>query len=160
MCINTFDTPLVIRTAEIEDLKQVKAIDQSLFKEDSYPVFALRQLLDITNGLMKVAVLEDKIVGYIIGHHNRDEQEAWFLSLGVLPHYRGNKIGEGLTVALTEDVAERGAKDIFLTVHPENKPGRSLYNKLGFKNHQTSEDYYLDGLPRLIMKMSLSERLN
>lgn len=147
---------MVIRAAEIEDIKQIKAIDQLLFKNESYPVFALRQLHDITNGLMKVAELDKVIVAYGIGHYNNEKQEAWFLSLGVLPGYRGRQIGEGLISDMVEEVRAMGASSIYLTVHPENEPGINIYEKLGFKIRQAAENYYLDHSPRLVMVKNLN----
>ena len=147
---------MIIRAAEIEDLQQVKEIDQLLFKEESYPVFALRQLLDITNGLMKVVEFGKTIVGYAIGHYNSEKQEAWFLSLGVMPGYRGRKIGENLTADLIKEVTAMGATSINLTVHPDNKPGINIYEGLGFEAQNTATNYYLDQSPRLIMVKGLS----
>ncbi|MFD2998936.1 GNAT family N-acetyltransferase [Pontibacter toksunensis] len=144
-----------IRAADIDDLPQVRKIDQLLFQEESYPVFALRQLLDITNGLMKVVEYGKEIVGYAIGHYNSEKQEAWFLSLGVLPGYRGRKFGEKLTADLMEEVKAMGAMTIKLTVHPENIPGINIYQALGFKAQETATNYYLDHSPRLIMVKDL-----
>ncbi|RDV14828.1 N-acetyltransferase [Pontibacter diazotrophicus] len=147
---------MIIRAAEIEDIKQIKAIDQLLFEDESYPIFALRQLHDITNGLMKVAELDKEIVAYGIGHYNNEKQEAWFLSLGVLPCYRGRKIGERLTSDMVEDVKAMGASSIYLTVHPENEHGINIYEKLGFETQQAAENYYLDHSPRLVMVKNLN----
>ncbi|WP_162052488.1 GNAT family N-acetyltransferase [Pontibacter pamirensis] len=144
-----------IRAAEVEDLQQVKAIDQLLFEEESYPIFALRQFLDISYGLMKVVEIGREIIAYCIGHYNSEKKEAWFLSLGVLPEYRGRKIGESLTTNLVEEVKAMGATTVNLTVHPENKPGISIYERLGFETQENTENYYLDHSPRLVMVKNL-----
>jgi [ribosomal protein S18]-alanine N-acetyltransferase len=141
----------LIRAASFEDLKAVKAIDETLFGADTYPLFALRQLLDITSSLFKVALLDDKVVGYAIGHYNAEVKEAWFLSLGVLKAYSGKGIGEKLTLTLLEEAEEKGAKASYLTVHPENKRGLSIYKKLGFEEREWVSGYYGDGVPRIIM---------
>ncbi|MEJ8802437.1 GNAT family N-acetyltransferase [Pontibacter sp. H249] len=142
---------LYLRAATVEDLKAVKAIDEALFGEDTYPLFALRQMLDITEGLFKVALLDDKVVGYAIGHYNSEAKQAWLLSLGVLLAYRGQGIGEKLTHTLLAEVEAKGANTSYLTVHPDNKQGINIYKKLGFVEHHSVSDYYGDGIPRLIM---------
>ena len=141
----------IIRAATVEDLKAVKAIDEALFGEDTYPLFVLRQLLDITSSFFKVALLENKVVGYAIGHYHSEAKQAWFLSLGVLQEYGGQGIGEKLTKALLEGVEAKGGRESYLTVHPENKRGISIYKKLGFVEQKYVPDYYGDGVPRLIM---------
>ncbi|MBC5991828.1 GNAT family N-acetyltransferase [Pontibacter cellulosilyticus] len=140
-----------IRAATVHDLKAVKAIDETLFGAETYPLFALRQLLDITNGLLLIAEESDKIAGYAIGHYNAVQEEAWFLSLGVLPEVRGLGIGESLTKGLINAVEQLGAKCIYLTVHPSNMGGIRIYEKLGFVKDSAENDYYGDGSPRLIM---------
>ncbi|WP_299822232.1 GNAT family N-acetyltransferase [uncultured Pontibacter sp.] len=143
---------LHIRTATVQDLRQVKHIDEALFKEDAYPMFVLRQFLDVSGHLFKVAVLNEAVAGYVLGSYNVADTTAWFLSLGVLPEYRGKGIGEALMHTLMNDVKGRGANAVYLTVHPENASAIKLYGKLGFRTEFTDPDYYLDGSPRLVMR--------
>lgn len=146
-----------IRSATAQELKTIKAIDETLFGDDTYPLFALRQLFDITNGLIMVAVLENRIVGYAIGHYEPESGNAWFLSLGVLPEQRGKGTGERLTKALIEAVEAKGARACRLTVHPGNTGGYRIYERLGFVAQETQEDYYGDGSPRIIMVRTSDE---
>jgi ribosomal-protein-alanine N-acetyltransferase len=140
-----------IREAGADDLKSIQDIDQSLFGSESYPLFVLRQFLDISNGLLKVAEVEEEVIGYSIGHYNTETAEGWMLSLGVLPEYRGKEIGQKLSIHLIREIEEKGAAKIFLTVHPDNNPAIRTYQKLGFVKHQHKEDYYLDNSPRILM---------
>lgn len=142
---------LQIRQAVSADLEQIKEIDTVSFGFNTYPVFVLRQFLDISDGLVKVAEVENKVVGNAIGHHNHEKSESWFLSLGVLPDYRGQKVGEGLTDALLQDVRARNARKVMLTVNPENLAGVKIYERLGFEKEQFEENYYQDNSPRIIM---------
>lgn len=145
-----------IRTAVSADLEQIKFIDAESFGKNVYPMFVLRQLLDISDGLMKVAVFDDKVIGYAIGHYNQEKAESWFLSLGVLPSYRGNKVGENLTHALLDEVKARKARKVMLTVDPGNSVGLSIYIRLGFKEVQFHENYYYDNSPRMVMSLNLN----
>ena len=142
---------VTILPATVQHLKAVKAIDETLFGTDTYPLFALRQLLDIAGGLFKVAVVDEHIVGYAIGHYDSVSGDAWFLSLGVLPGYSGKGIGQELTSILIKEVEEKGAKRICLTVLPDNKYGIRLYERLGFVEDHLEDDYYGDGVARIIM---------
>ncbi|GAB3201065.1 ribosomal-protein-alanine N-acetyltransferase [Pontibacter aydingkolensis] len=142
---------LQIRPAQLQDLTAVKAVDELLFGQDTYPLFALRQLLDITGDLLLVAEFNESIIGYAIGHYNSETKTAWFLSLGVLPEFRGQSIGEKLIDSLIETVEAKGATAIYLTVDPVNKSGFRLYEKLGFVQHHSKHNYYLDGMPRIVM---------
>lgn len=140
-----------IREAGPDDLKSIQDIDQSLFGSDSYPLFVLRQFLDITNGLLKVAEVEEEVIGYSIGHYNTETSEGWMLSLAVLPKFRGKEIGRKLSNHLIREIEGKGADRIFLTVHPDNSPAIRTYEKLGFVKHQHKNDYYQDNSPRIVM---------
>lgn len=140
-----------IREAGPDDLRTIQDIDQSLFGSESYPLFVLRQFLDITNGLLKVAEVEEEVIGYSIGHFNTETSEGWMLSLAVLPEYRGKEIGQQLSSNLIREIEEKGADKIFLTVHPDNNPAIRTYEKLGFVRHQHKKDYYQDNSPRIVM---------
>lgn len=140
-----------IREAGPDDLRTIQDIDQSLFGSESYPLFVLRQFLDITNGLLKVAEVEEEVIGYSIGHFNTETSEGWMLSLAVLPEFRGKEIGQQLSSHLIREIEEKGADKIFLTVHPDNNPAIRTYEKLGFVRHQHKKDYYQDNSPRIVM---------
>ncbi|MCC9168291.1 GNAT family N-acetyltransferase [Pontibacter harenae] len=148
---------LSIRKANLDDLLAIRKIDKHLFNYESYPVFVLRQFLDITNGLVKVAALAEETVGYTIGHYNQETAEAWVLSLGVMPGHRGKQIGQKLQQELLNDIAAKGASKITLTVHPENASAIRIYEKSGFVKTEAQQDYYLDGTPRLLMVKQLNE---
>ena len=142
---------LHIRNATKQDLKQVGQIDSQLFGADAYPPFVLRQLLDICGGLFKVALVGDELIGYAIAHYNAEDKIAWFLSLAVLPAHQGKGTGEGLIKTLLADVAAKGAEKVYLTVLAENSRGIRIYERLGFAVVFDEEDYYGDGVARLVM---------
>jgi [ribosomal protein S18]-alanine N-acetyltransferase len=60
---------LIIRQAQLSDLRDVKAIDQLLFGADSYPLFVLRQFYDISGEYLLVAETESEVVGYMLAHY-------------------------------------------------------------------------------------------
>lgn len=123
-----------------------------VFKEDSYPKFLLRQFLDICSSFFLVARIENKIIGYCIGHLNYKTSEGWILSLGVLPSFRGQKIGRKLTKKIIQNLEEEGVKSILLTVHPNNEVAVKIYEENSFKVIGTDDNYYLNNSPRKIME--------
>ncbi|PVY42305.1 GNAT family N-acetyltransferase [Pontibacter virosus] len=142
---------LTIRKADLGDLKAVKTIDQLLFGADSYPLFVLRQFYDITGEYLLVAEAGGEVVGYMLSHLDRQNKKGWLLSLGVLPAHRGKRIGEKLMAAAMVSMETQSATELYLTVHPDNAAGISIYTRLGFKVQEEIPDYYLDGSPRLLM---------
>ncbi|WP_299700298.1 N-acetyltransferase [uncultured Pontibacter sp.] len=146
---------ITIRHAQLSDLREVKAIDQLLFGADSYPLFVLRQFYDVTGDYLLVAETAGELVGYMLAHYNQDKSLGWLLSLGVLPAHRGKRIGEKLMAACIGQMETKGVATLYLTVHPDNAAGISIYTRLGFEVKEEVADYYLDGSPRLLMSKQI-----
>lgn len=147
---------LTIRKAELRDLKAVKAIDQLLFGADSYPLFVLRQFYDITGDYLLVAETGGEVIGYMLSHLDQAKSQGWLLSLGVLPAHRGERIGEKLMAASMAAMEKQGASILYLTVHPDNAAGISIYTRLGFEMQEQVAGYYLDESPRLLMSRQVN----
>ncbi len=146
----------IIRSATLQDIPSIKSIDQLLFQEDSYPLFVLRQFYDISAKYVKVAEVDGAVAGYIIAHYSPEQAIGWLLSLGVLPNFRGRRLGEQLMAACVEEMANLGAKEIFLTVHPDNASGLHIYTRMGFEVREEQSDYYFDSSPRRLMSRRFS----
>jgi [ribosomal protein S18]-alanine N-acetyltransferase len=143
---------LIIRQAQLSDLRAVKAIDQLLFGADSYPLFVLRQFYDIGGEYLLVAETQGEVVGYMLAHYDQAKSLGWLLSLGVLPAHRGKRIGEKLMAACMGLMEAKGVETLYLTVHPDNAAGINIYTRLGFEVQESLPDYYLDNSPRLLMQ--------
>lgn len=55
------------------------------------------------------------------------------LGMALLPGSRGRGIGKVLLAALLEDLRDRGAKQVSLSVDPRNEPAMKLYRGFGFE---------------------------
>lgn len=98
------------------------------------------------------AVSEGEVCGYTIGAPVTGGSTAWVIRLGVLPSFRGRGVGRALMEALEERFHAAGMQALCLSVHPENRPARSLYDSLGYCVTETISAYFGDGEDRVIMK--------
>lgn len=150
-----------IRNALLDDLKKVHEIETLSFHDGSYPLFVLRQFLDISEDYFLVAEEEGKIIGYALGNLSIKDQQGWILSLGVHPEARGKKIGNALTKKLIALLENNNSKEICLTVHPNNTSAIRIYENLDFEIILESDNYYLDHEARFLMKKkAISNRIN
>lgn len=141
-----------LRKATLDDLKSVHEIESASFNEGSYPLFVLRQFLDISEDYFLVAVKDEKILGYVLGNLSHKLVQGWILSLGVHPEARGKQIGTALTEKLIALLENNNAMEISLTVHPNNTSAIRIYEALDFEIILESENYYLDNETRFLMK--------
>lgn len=70
--------------------------------------------------------------------------EAHITTIGVLPEFRGNGLGEVLLVTLFAEAMRRGAEWITLEVRVSNDSAQALYYKYGFSQQGVRRRYYSD----------------
>lgn len=142
---------MLIEKATLNDLDSIVAIEQDIFKTDSYPAFVIRQLFDISGDYFLVAKESGKLHGYAIGGLNRKKNQGWILSLGVDRNARGKGLGKQLTQKLIEVLKAENTTEIALTVYPNNTSAITIYKDLGFKGETILDNYFLDNEDRIVM---------
>jgi ribosomal-protein-alanine N-acetyltransferase len=117
----------------------------------------IRQAGALYGSTFLCAVCDDLVCGYAIGAPvTGGSAAAWVIRLGVLPSHRGRGVARALMQALEERVEAAGIPVLLLSVHPDNRPARSLYDSLGYMVTETVCGYFGEGEDRLIMKKVLN----
>ena len=96
--------------------------------------------LDNPISLWIVAVLGDKVVGYVGSQSVLDEADM--MNIAVHPDFRRQGIAERLVKALCDKLRERQVRCLTLEVRASNEPAKSLYEKLGFLQVGRRPNYY------------------
>jgi ribosomal protein S18 acetylase RimI-like enzyme len=94
------------------------------------PATAIRKKLDVERDLFLVAIVEDCIVGTVMGGY--DGHRGWVYAVAVKPQYRRRGIGAALLRRLETALAERGCLKVNLQVRASNLEVISFYQKLGY----------------------------
>lgn len=145
-----------IRKVVKEDLIHIFQIEEEAFAPMNYPLFVLRQFLDILPDLFFVAVDElNQIKGYCFGGIDHESRIGWILALAVTKPNQRMKIGQLVTIELLTAFKNMKITTIHLTTTPDNTAAIKLYEKLGFEKVKEVMDYYFDGSPRIIMKIEI-----
>lgn len=153
----TIKPNIEIRKVVKDDLVHIFKIEEKTFKPMNYPLFVLRQFFDILSDLFFVAVDEsNQIKGYCFGGIDHEKRIGWILALAVTKQNQRKKIGHQITVELIKAFKHKNVHTIQLTTTPDNFAAIKLYEKLGFKTIEQVVDYYLDGSPRIIMKLEIA----
>ena len=145
-----------IRKVVKDDLVHIFKIEEEAFKPMNYPLFVLRQFIDILPNLFFVAVDKfDQIKGYCFGGIDHESGIGWILALAVTKPNMRKKIGYLVTIELLAAFKNKNIDVIQLTTTPDNIAAIKLYEKLGFEKVKEVMDYYYDGSPRIIMKLDM-----
>ncbi|UII57613.1 GNAT family N-acetyltransferase [Cytobacillus spongiae] len=119
----------------------------------------VERIMQQNNSTIFVAEIEEELVGYLIaigGSAKRTKHSA-YLVIGILPAYRGNRIGTQLFAHVTKWAQMHDVTRLELTVVTENQAGVALYKKSGFEiegtkrnslviNGRTFDEYYMGKL--------------
>lgn len=105
------------------------------------------------NHFFKIAVNDDKVIGYIIYSVIFDESEI--LNVVVDSFYRGKNFGIQLLNYAIEDIKNKKCLNVFLEVAKKNVIAKNLYLKLGFVEYNIRKNYYKND-DAVLMKKVLS----
>lgn len=95
------------------------------------------------------AVLEDRIVGYLV--LSRGEDVCHLLNIAVLPAFRRLGVAKQLFLALEVMAGEWECKRAKLEVRSSNRMARDFYAGIGFVYHSRLKGYYADGEDALVL---------
>ena len=158
------EAPITIRSMQIDDLQQVRVIDQLSFSMP-WPESAYRyELTENPASRSWVATYnspngEPFVVGMIVVWLILDE--AHIATLAVHPDYRGKGIGSALLVEALKSAVSQGALSALLEVRASNLTAQRLYQHYGFEIVSRRPRYYKDNHEdALLMNLAnLSEAL-
>lgn len=146
----------IIRKLVPEDFNHLLTIEEESFSQ-GYSKYFLKMIPILFGISSYIAIKGQCPQGYVATAFQQGSCQAWILSLAVRPKYRQLGIGIGLMQTGLRDLTTEGAREVFLSVSPDNQGAIALYEKLGFTVDQWVEDYFGPGETRLLMKKSLGK---
>jgi ribosomal protein S18 acetylase RimI-like enzyme len=147
-----------IRPARTDDIDGLLVIEQQCFNVEYYAFYTFDRrdfelYLDDPETLFLAAVLDGRIVGYVLG-----PVEAWqsppaahIDSIAVLPLMQHRGIGSRLIVSFMHQVRRLGCEVVILEVSPANQVGLAFFARYGFRKVHRLRNYYGKGLHGLLM---------
>lgn len=118
---------------------EILEIEQACFAE-SWTLSMIESSLQIPFYSFYIGEIHRENAGYI--GFSAAGGEGELLRVGVLPKYRGQKLGEALVKHMLSDFQTQGVERVFLEVRRSNVPAIALYEKLGFSVLGVRRAYY------------------
>ena len=94
------------------------------------------------------ALHEGEVIGWcdVLRHEREGLRHSGHLGIGLLPPWRGMKVGARLLAAALDDAFRKGLTRLELEVYAANTRARALYRKFGFvEEGRKRQARYLDG---------------
>lgn len=130
---------LIIRELLEHDLPDVVEIENISFTIPWSKTLFFNEIYK-QRSIAKVAIIGEKIVGYICANFVADE--AHILNLAVHPDFREKGIAKTLVKNILEDLKETDCRFLYLEVRASNNAARELYEGFGFSVVGTRKKYY------------------
>lgn len=122
-----------IRPYQDKDQAGLIALWRDVFSADAPhndPQTALDKKLRHDRDLLLVSVMDDEIVGSVMGGY--DGHRGWIYTLAVTPSLRRRGIASALMRAIEEKLRQRGCLKVNLQVVESNVEVVALYEELGY----------------------------
>lgn len=150
---------ITIRPLTPADLRAVSALETAVYGSGGYRSLSFRQLYDLCPRLMWVAEADSgQVIGHVCGAIAHGGQVGWIMNFAVQAHYRRQGIGRRLVEKGIEQLFAAGVQSITVTAEAENSAAISLYKALGFRQVRREDDYYGDGLERVVFEYHQEEQ--
>jgi len=143
-----------IRKLEHDDFQSLLIIETESFFGGYSPYFI--KMIPILFGNTSYISIEGHIPqGYVTtAIEQGNPRRAWILSLAVRPQYRQQGIAKALLETTLNRLIDLGAKEVLLSVAPDNTPALALYLQFGFNANEKVSNYYGPAEDRIIMQKS------
>jgi ribosomal-protein-alanine N-acetyltransferase len=120
-------------------------IDQACFPQGiAYGRKELKAYIQSSGSYCLVAEIADEIVGFIVTE--RSAPWGHIITLDVLEGFRRQSIGSRLLTSSELDSAVQGANRMVLETATSNKAAIAFWNKHGYREFGTIQNYYGPGL--------------
>jgi ribosomal-protein-alanine acetyltransferase len=158
------NSSIIIRRAEISDLKEIHQIEVECFPEDAFSQLQMREFIKDPDFIFLVAIMDGHIVGFTIGglEDFRGKIVGHIYSIDVKPECRNRGVGSFLLESMENLLVEAGVKECYLEVRVDNTTARNLYFKREYRFFEFLSNYYgvgKDGI-RLMKKLTAKTNLN
>ena len=133
--------------SDIQSVAEIERMSFSLpWSENSF-----LSELHKTRSISKVAVLDDKLAGYICADYVLDE--GHILTLAVHPYCRRMGIANTLVENILQELKSRACSVVYLEVRASNHLAERLYREFGFKIVGMRKKYYVSPIEDAVIMM-------
>ena len=148
---------VLLRTATLDDLDGIMAIETSTFVNDAWSRASMTHELTAPGGRYLVATAEGDdtiVIGYAGMLALKGAPEADIQTIAVLAEHQGRGLGRAMLTQLLTEARHGGVREVFLEVRADNPGAQHLYETLGFERIAVRARYYMpDGVDAVVMRL-------
>jgi ribosomal-protein-alanine N-acetyltransferase len=144
-----FDQSVIVQPATWRDLRPLLELEKICFGRDAWTLLDTLAALTFPQTVRMKAIVDERLVGFIIGDRRRGNSMGWIASLGVHPDYRRRGIARSLLEACEGKLATPRTR---LTLRCTNEAALRLYQQMGYVEIDLWKRYYRRGEDAIVME--------
>ncbi|MEX1220903.1 MAG: peptidase C39 family protein [Idiomarina sp.] len=144
-----------LERATLAHVPELVAIEQRSFHIDRISERSFKRFISQNIGDFRVALLNDRVVGYYIVLYRQATNLARLYSLAVDPDFRRRGIGRTLLAEAEHDADERHCLFLRLEVQLDNQAALALYHQQNYYDMEIRAEYYEDDTDALVLQKLL-----
>lgn len=146
-----------VRRAELSDLDDLVALEESSFDSDWLSRAQYRRHLDSETAQVLVASANHrKFLGTAVVFYRKSSSVARLYSLATKTEARGKGVGSALIDAAEQAARQHRCRALRLEVREDNAIAIGLYERLGYRKIGRYPTYYRDGADAMRYEKTLS----
>lgn len=136
-----------------DDLVRIAEVERLCFLDEALPLLTFIHYFQLFSGTFLVARgEEEQVFGFIVaGVSAASSEDAWVLSVAVLPSTQRAGIAAALASALRDRLLAAGVRRVYATVAPGNQASLELCTGMGMVPHGRVENYLEPGDERVVL---------
>ena len=135
---------LVFRTATLDDLPSLLALEQQCFTSDRLTPRSFQWMISRAHGQLVVAEHQGGIQGYALVLFHRGTSLARLYSIAIAVQARGQGLGQRLLQEIEARALAHDCAYLRLEVRSDNPSAIALYERNGYRRFALIHDYYQD----------------
>ncbi|MEJ2060480.1 MAG: GNAT family N-acetyltransferase/peptidase C39 family protein [Gammaproteobacteria bacterium] len=150
---------LAIREATADDIDALVELENASFETDRLTRRQFRYMITRAHADVLVCETEGVLAGYVLVLFSRGTSMARIYSIAVSADMRGRGIGPALVEAVESRAIEHGSISMRLEVRRDNAASLAMFQRLGYRQFASVDDYYEDHMEALRLEKSLAPHL-
>ncbi|PYI50690.1 GNAT family N-acetyltransferase [Paenibacillus flagellatus] len=133
---------MFVRPFQLSDYASITSLFNEVLSEEccGETLEAFAKQLSLDPDLVLVSVMNDEVVGIIIGTIDQRNQ-GYYYRIAVAPQYQRMGIGKSLINGLKQRFIQRKVSQILVTVDVHNEPILPVYEAVGYTDRNFSRSY-------------------
>jgi ribosomal protein S18 acetylase RimI-like enzyme len=127
------DVQNVLRKSWNDAYKFIPQEDLDFYLNKTYSLYELEKIFSSENIICYVAIIENKICGWLKLTINKDENKFYLSSIYILPEFQNYKIGSKFFDIAIQEATNNSFDEIYIGVMNKNEIALNWYKKLGFE---------------------------